>query len=37
MFLYAKLVVTNLEAQPSQAHLREEVGPNIFPKDIEQA
>jgi NACHT domain len=37
MFLYAKLVVTNLFAQPSQAQLREEIGPNRFPKGLEQA
>ncbi|KAK4202169.1 NACHT domain-containing protein [Triangularia verruculosa] len=37
MFLYAKLVMENLEAQPSLESLREELHPSRFPKGLEQA
>lgn len=37
MFLYAKLVVTNLYAQPSLAQLKEEIAPDRLPNGLEQA
>ena len=37
MFLYAKLVMLNLESQPSLRHLQRELEPNCFPKGLNQA
>ncbi|OCL11999.1 hypothetical protein AOQ84DRAFT_421718 [Glonium stellatum] len=37
MFLYAKLVMMNLEGQPSLHHLREELEPDCFPNGLDQA
>jgi len=37
MFLYAKLVLTNLYSQVSLEKLYEELQPGTFPKGFEQA
>ena len=37
MFLFAKLVLMNLYAQPSKNELRREMDPSRFPKGLEQA
>ncbi|KAK4442832.1 NACHT domain-containing protein [Podospora aff. communis PSN243] len=37
MFLYAKLVMENLEGQPTIDHLRRELEPHRFPKGLGQA
>lgn len=37
MFLFAKLVMMNLHAQPSKQELRKEVDPRRFPRGLEQA
>jgi hypothetical protein len=37
MFLYAKLVLTNLHSQTTKSRLHNELEPNIFPEGLEQA
>lgn len=37
MFLYAKLVMRNLEDQPSLHHLRKELEPDCFPSGLDEA
>jgi hypothetical protein len=37
MFLFAKLVMLNLAAQPTRLKLQEEIGPDRFPKGLGQA
>lgn len=37
MFLFAKLVMMNLYAQPSKTELRKEIHPSRFPQGLEQA
>jgi len=37
MFLYAKLVMHNLQSQTKVASLRKELGPECFPKNLNQA
>jgi hypothetical protein len=37
MFLYAKLVMQNLEDQPSLDHLRKELEPDCFPSGLDEA
>ena len=37
MFLYAKLVMNNLLGQTRLAHLKRELEPGRFPKNLEQA
>jgi hypothetical protein len=37
MFLFAKLVLTNLHAQTTRKELEQELQPGTFPKGFEQA
>jgi hypothetical protein len=37
MFLFAKLVMLNLSAQPTRLELQEEIGPDKFPRGLGQA
>ncbi len=37
MFLFAKLVMSNLLSQVSRAKLRKELAPDVLPVDVEKA
>jgi hypothetical protein len=37
MFLYAKLVMMNLQAQPSLYDLKNELEPDCFPSGLDEA
>ncbi|KAI3321517.1 hypothetical protein HD806DRAFT_502761 [Xylariaceae sp. AK1471] len=37
MFLYAKVILSHLKAQPTLSRLRKELQPDVFPRDLEKA